>query len=476
MRNILHIFRKDIRHLWPHVAAVLTLILLAGLLDPTFGNAGQSTAYSLLEGLALPLACWSLVIAAIHEEKLIGDRQYWLTRPYSWQQLLAEKALLVFALVNVPLFLWHVSALTVVGIPIWQHLPALLWRQVFFTAFYILPVAAMAVVTKSLGQIILTVLLIVSPTALVQTFLFAHFRIELMNLGPVTFLVVAALVAVGAVSMLLIQYSQRTARLSRLLGIGVLVLGVLFILVVTNLSKGVVRAATNSPFRLSVAPSTGRRGSIPNGSTYSMLTLEIPILLEGVPGGVTLVNRAAAIFVGAHGPRQGTVQAFGNFHDIAGGSGWLSLRTELSTFDQMRRGASVHGTASFLVFGARHDYSLTVGHPVVVPHVGACRDALDVDNAIAVVCYSPDPRASVNVGATSSSLNWIIPPGSANQSIPLSIDMMPLMRYSSMLTYRKPEDLAGAHLMTAEPLPPITVDFNFQNVDWSQYVFVGGKH
>ena len=151
------------------------------------------------------------------------------------------------------------------------------------------------------------------------------------------------------------------------------------------------------------------------------------------------------------------------------------MRTDVAVFDQMRRGAAVYGTASFLAFGARHDYPLHVGQPVVVPHVGVCRNTRDVDNSIAVVCYSPDPRASVNVGTTSDSLNWIIPPGLVNHSIPLSNDMMPLAHFTSMLTYRRQEDLAGAKIMSADPLPEIDVNFDFKNVDWSQYVFVGVK-
>src|SRR5437016_1499823 len=139
MMRILHIFRKDVRHLWPHATAVIMMMALSAILDPTYANGGQSLSYSLLAGFALPLACWNLIIAAIHEEKLPGDRQYWLTRPYSWKELLAAKALFVAAFINLPLFVWHVAAFAVVGIPLGEHLPALLWRQLFFSAFYILP-------------------------------------------------------------------------------------------------------------------------------------------------------------------------------------------------------------------------------------------------------------------------------------------------------------------------------------------------
>jgi len=54
--------------------------------------------------LLAPLACWVLAVTLIHEERLIGDEQYWLTRPYTWKDLVAAKALFLVVFVNVPLF------------------------------------------------------------------------------------------------------------------------------------------------------------------------------------------------------------------------------------------------------------------------------------------------------------------------------------------------------------------------------------
>src|ERR1022692_1080017 len=192
MTNALHIFRKDVRHLWPHAAACVILMALAAILDPTYASRGQSTAYSLLAGFALPLACWNLIIAAIHEEKLPGDRQYWLTRPYSWKDLLAAKALFVVAFINLPLFAWHAAAFAAVGIPLGEHLPALLWRQVFFSAFYIPPVAALAAVTRNQGQTILGALMIVFPFGVIQDLFFARGRMSRQGVEWMTAAAVAA--------------------------------------------------------------------------------------------------------------------------------------------------------------------------------------------------------------------------------------------------------------------------------------------
>src|SRR5579872_3063494 len=175
--NTLRIFQKDVRHLWPHIGSFLALMAAAAFLDPVYATTGISGAHDLLSGLVLKLACWNLLIAVIHEEKLPGDRQYWLTRPLSWRELLAAKVLFVVAFIQLPLFVYHAIVLMATGIPLGEHLGTLLWRQFFFAAFYILPVAAIAAITSSLGQVILTALLGLLPFWFLQNFLFSYFRI-----------------------------------------------------------------------------------------------------------------------------------------------------------------------------------------------------------------------------------------------------------------------------------------------------------
>ena len=162
MRQILEIFRKDARHLWPQIAAFWTLLIAASALDPTYTHRHPLPAEAFL-WTALPLACWYVAIAAIHENRLPGDRQYWLTRPYTRGGLVAAKALFVVACVNLPVFLAHATVMAILGIPPWQHLPALVWQQVFLSAFAILPAAAIASVTTGLKQVLLGGLAIVAP-------------------------------------------------------------------------------------------------------------------------------------------------------------------------------------------------------------------------------------------------------------------------------------------------------------------------
>ena len=138
MTTIAAIVRKDMRHLWPHILIFAGLLAVGAVTDPTYTDIAGSAALSVVWSVAL-VACWNLTIAVIHEEGLVGDRQFWLTQPYSRARLLMAKALFLVLSVNLPVFLMQWAVLVAVGIPPLQELPALLWRQLFITALESLP-------------------------------------------------------------------------------------------------------------------------------------------------------------------------------------------------------------------------------------------------------------------------------------------------------------------------------------------------
>jgi len=130
MVRTLRIFRKDARRLWPGALAYVAVMALAATHRPWSHNI---STWETLPLLLAPLACWVLAVTLIHEERLIGDQQYWLTRPYTWKDLVAAKALFLVAFVNVPLFICQFAAVASAGISPWEWLPALLWRQGSFS-------------------------------------------------------------------------------------------------------------------------------------------------------------------------------------------------------------------------------------------------------------------------------------------------------------------------------------------------------
>jgi hypothetical protein len=478
MTRILHIFRKDLRHLWPQAMASLVLMALAAILDPTYANRGQSSAYSLLVSFALPLACWNLIIAAIHEEKLPGDRQYWLTRPYSRKELLAAKALFVAAFLNLPLFVWHVAAFAAVGVPLGEHLPALLWRQLFFSAFYILPVAALAAITRSLGQVILTAPLVVLPTTFLVPLLFGRFRINWQSMEGMLTVAIAAIVSVGGAAILVLQYSRRATKLSRTVAGAVAVAIVAVAVAGGRLSGGARPRPEDSAIRISLDRQDGRHSTVLANGRREFVTLDIPVRVEGVPTGVDLIQNRMTMWMEGSGKRtwrpNGRLE--GEFRDVSSGTAWLTLFVERGAFEWLgAHPANVRGSAGFIAFGHSRVLPLSQGRRVVVPRVGVCTDTRDQGGYISLVCYTPGPRASVTIGTTRNRLNWIIPQGFVETSIPTSSEFQPLMKFRSLLSYRTWEEIGVTQLMTADPLPPIRVSFELPGVDLSEYVVGGSK-
>ncbi len=107
MSPTLVIFRKDARHLWPHIAVWIAVLLFSTIADPF------SDSYA---PLLIGVAAAYLIVTAIHQEALPGDGQYWRTRPFHWHDLLRAKVLFLVAFVNGSVFLTHATVLAVYGI------------------------------------------------------------------------------------------------------------------------------------------------------------------------------------------------------------------------------------------------------------------------------------------------------------------------------------------------------------------------
>jgi hypothetical protein len=158
-RQIIHIFRKDIRHLRYDILIVCGLVALyttwnvqqahAWWLDRTVGH-----EFSPL--IPLIVVAWAYLLArVIQSEALPGDRQFWLTRPYSRASLLASKILFAMLFVNLPMLISDIVTLRANGFPAASHIGALAWKQMLFTVMIVLPPFALASMTRRLGELIL---------------------------------------------------------------------------------------------------------------------------------------------------------------------------------------------------------------------------------------------------------------------------------------------------------------------------------
>src|SRR5262249_25858933 len=99
-----------------------------------------------------------LIVRVVQDETLVGDRQWWITKPYDWWKLLLAKVLIWVCFVGTPLFLVQLFLLYHAQFPVLSNIGGVLSLQLGLAIFLFLPSLALGAVTRSLGQALLGVL------------------------------------------------------------------------------------------------------------------------------------------------------------------------------------------------------------------------------------------------------------------------------------------------------------------------------
>ena len=225
MRQTLHIFRKDVRHCWPYIAGVLAVMvanawLLAGWFPLRAPHGETVTPLAIMIGLS----CWLATAAAVHGESLAGDRQFWITRPYSWKSLLAAKLLFLAAFIGLPVFASDCVVLFASGFNPLPLIPGLLLRQCWLAAFLVLPFL-IAVLTRSVRNFALAGMLFYVGLTLATAYYSSPAFQGLSRAEPSCIWIIAQwLLPVAGLALAAWHYSRRRTVLARGLAIGLAVL------------------------------------------------------------------------------------------------------------------------------------------------------------------------------------------------------------------------------------------------------------
>jgi hypothetical protein len=172
MKQILHIFVKDARHQWLEILTSLAVTValvftsrsqwLTGATiyggDVSFSPLGFVSDLPALLVFIVPLSWWLLISPIIHDEKLVGDRQFWITRPYEWKKLLAAKVLFLVVFLYVPLLLAQCVILAEAGFTPFSSFRGLFYDLLLLTCVPVLPLIALATVTRNFARMTLAVL------------------------------------------------------------------------------------------------------------------------------------------------------------------------------------------------------------------------------------------------------------------------------------------------------------------------------
>lgn len=291
MKQILHIFRKDLRHHWPEMTASLALLIAYNWSQPRNWVPPDLTASRLLSDVSnmlpvLLVISWVFfIVRIVQDEGLVGDRQFWVTRPYSWWRLLIEKVLLTILVVNIPLLLANLVMLRVAGFHVtpamlsplaYDHLPLVL--------LVLLPIAALAAVTASLVQMLLALLVsgvYIAGAAALPLIITSQGSAEV---GPREL----STLVVGSLAVVLCQYSMRRTFAARLI-IGAVAVIILLFIVLLPYPPFVARdyPAWNGPAPLKLALNSPQRQAMPPNLPESQksVQIEIPFSLSGIAEG-----------------------------------------------------------------------------------------------------------------------------------------------------------------------------------------------
>ncbi|MBS1829523.1 MAG: hypothetical protein JST93_29755 [Acidobacteria bacterium] len=160
MNIIFHIVAKDLRGLrWQALLVLLLQFAYTAIHFRPLGASGQSMAQGFLSWLIIATHMF-FVSSAVHADAIPGDRQYWLTRPFTRLQLLTAKLLLTLCIIHVPLFLSDCLILTGHEFNPFLSLGGLLWRQALYFLSATMLMLALSAVTRNLTQFALTAIVL----------------------------------------------------------------------------------------------------------------------------------------------------------------------------------------------------------------------------------------------------------------------------------------------------------------------------
>jgi hypothetical protein len=250
MKQTLHIFFKDVRQFWPEIAlsllvtAVFTRIYPHAWKTAAFPALGADWLPGLFIGL-LPVTWWLLTTRVIHAESLVGEQQFWITRPYRWGSLLAAKVLFILAFACLPFLIGQCVLLKEAGFHPFAYLPGLFFNLAIAIGIIALPAAALATVTNGIAKAALALIFVaiyIGGIAYASTLLPSESAPDFYGSRILFGILVSTLVMVVA-----LQYAARSTALSR------------WLLVALALSLGVFafKSPDDLPTRLAYPPHTG---------------------------------------------------------------------------------------------------------------------------------------------------------------------------------------------------------------------------
>jgi hypothetical protein len=404
---MLHIFRKDVRRLWPGIVGSLVVLGALARQDRWRLDWGPGATEGYLN-LLVPILWGCLVALAVEQDPIPGDRQFWITRPFRRTSLVGAKLLFALLFVHVPSVIADCYILGARGFSPLAYAPQLLTKQLVLACALTIPAMALASLVRSFSHFVLEVAA-VAALFLVLAGPYSGPLYQWPILEGARNLLLVSVAAIAGAVILAAQYFGRRVLFSRVVG-GAAGAGcaLIFVLLLPPSALAIRATLSSAPVKpsLELAPAAAASYAGP----ARQVRLALPVRIAGLPPG-TRVSAAAvrSELIGADGARYSETRPlrynpavrrthdFGlnvsEFHDNPSAS--LVLTVDPTVFASLARGpVTLRGEVSLALHRMGQPVWLPVGARAEVAGAGRCmtRDAEDAFSGasrVIVECESP---------------------------------------------------------------------------------------
>lgn len=406
MKQILHILNKDLRRFRLEILVSVVLVAVFTWIEPKLWrsilisgsirrlqNPAGIGFIELLLMLLIPISWWLFITRVVHEERLVGDRQFWITRPYEWKKLLGAKALIVACCVYLPLGTAQWWLLQLAGLQPATHIGALFYDWLPIALVFILPIAALAAVTRNFARMTLTLLGAFVASAVVAAILSAllengvmHSPVEHNN--PFNFPILLVICTV----VIVMAYRTRWIFVARAI---LLCLPVLLILSSVLLSSDAMinhayPESSNASIRFSL-----KEGAWPAHPAISsrQLYIQIPLSADGIVPGELWIGKGVRATAEA-GNRTLWMSHWQplNFYLRANAETFVGFDVDRAVFDRIQsQPVTLHlEIALDQAHREQVDTSRVSLQDVVIPRLGVCSSIANPERS-GIVDGKPSP-------------------------------------------------------------------------------------
>ncbi len=169
--------------------------------------------------LLLPLAWACLAALAVLEEPLVGDRNFWTTRPHRWTALLGAKLAFVALAIHVPALAADVYVLAARGFPPVPYAGGLLWKQLLLFGAVTLPALALATLVRNFAHFVIAIFGIAALLAVLNGGLSGYPDFDRPVAGQLRHGLVRLVLAAVGIAVIAIQYARRRALGARVVAV-----------------------------------------------------------------------------------------------------------------------------------------------------------------------------------------------------------------------------------------------------------------